>query len=439
MNQGRDQAPFHYQAGELHAERRPLADLAALVGTPFYCYSSTAIEGAYREFEAALAGLDATICFAMKANSNLAVVKTLARLGAGADVVSGGELQRALAAGVPPAKIVFSGVGKSSEELAAALDHRIHQINVESEPELTLLSQLAAARRVTAKVALRVNPDVDARTHAKITTGTKGNKFGIDIDEAPRVYAMARELPGIQAVGAAVHIGSQLTQLPPFRAAFGRVAELVTSLREQGHDINRLDLGGGLGIAYRDERPPAIADYAAIVRETVGRSGCSLTFEPGRRLVGDAGVLVSRVLFVKEHAGRRFIILDAAMNDLIRPAMYEAWHDIMPIVEPDSGARRSAADIVGPVCESSDTFATGRSLPPLAAGDLVAFSGAGAYGAVMASTYNSRPLIPEVMVRGEAHAVIRARQSVAALLAQESMPNWLDEPATARHAEVATP
>ena len=422
---------FSYEDGELHAEQRSLTDLAASVGTPFYCYSTAAIEQSYGEFETALGGLDATICFAMKANSNLAVIKTLARLGAGADVVSGGELHRALAADVPPEKIVFSGVGKSAPELVDALEQGVDQINVESEPELALLSQLAAAHNITAKVALRVNPDVDAGTHAKITTGTKTNKFGIDIDDAPRLYAAAADMPGIQPVGAAVHIGSQLTRLPPFRAAFTRVAEFVALLRRQGREISRLDLGGGLGITYRDEQPPSIKDYAAIVRETVGDLGCALTFEPGRRLVGNAGILVSRVLFVKQNAGRRFIILDAAMNDLGRPAMYDAWHDILPVREPSTDSPHMLADVVGPICESTDTFATERSLPPLAAGDLVVFTGAGAYGAVMSSTYNSRPLVPEVMVHGQAHAVIRPRQTLAAMMAQECMPDWLENPATA--------
>ncbi len=422
---------FVYNNGELHAEQRSLTDLAAAVGTPFYCYSTAAIEQAYGEFQGALAGLGATICFAMKANSNLAVVKTLARLGAGADVVSGGEMHRALAAGIPAQKIVFSGVGKNAQELVDSLEHGVHQINVESEPELVLLSQLAASRNITAKIALRVNPDVDAGTHAKITTGTKTNKFGIDIDDAPRIYAAAADLPGIQTVGAAVHIGSQLTRLPPFRTAFSRLAEFVTLLRQQGHEVRRLDLGGGLGIAYRDEQPPSLADYATIVRETVGGLDCALTFEPGRRIVGNAGILVGRVLFVKENAGRRFIILDTAMNDLGRPAMYDAWHDILPVIEPAAGAARELADVVGPICESTDTFATARPLPPLAAGDLVVFTGAGAYGAVMSSTYNSRPLVPEVMVHGQAHAVVRPRQTLAAMLAQDSIPDWLEAPAAA--------
>lgn len=429
---------FAYRNGEIYAEQRAVADLAAMVGTPFYCYSTAAIEQSYREFDSALTGLDATICYAMKANSNLAVIKTLARLGAGADVVSGGELERALAAGVPAHKIVFSGVGKSAEELVAALEHGIHQINVESAPELHLLSQLATARNITAKIALRVNPDVDAGTHAKITTGTKANKFGVDIDHAPGLYAVARDLPGIRAVGAAVHIGSQLTHLPPFRAAFSRVAGLVSLLRQQGHDITRLDLGGGLGIAYRDEVPPSLSEYATIVRETVAGVGCSLTFEPGRRIVGNAGILVSRVLFVKENGSRRFVIIDAAMNDLTRPAMYDAWHDILPVLEPDPGAPQIATDVVGPICESSDTFATQRPLPPLAAGDLVIFTGAGAYGAVMASTYNSRPLIAEIMVRDAAHAIVRRRQTMAEMIAQDSLPDWLEAPAgvSARPVEV---
>jgi len=353
------------------------------------------------------------------------VVRTLARLGAGADVVSEGEMRRALAAGVPPDRIVFSGVGKSREEMAAALTAGIFQLNIESLPELEALSGVATGLGLTASVAFRVNPDVDAGTHHKISTGRKENKFGIDYDHARAVYARAADLPGIRAVGVAVHIGSQLTSLAPFRAAFKKAAHLVEALRADGHAISRLDLGGGLGIVYHDEKPPAVADYAALVAEITRDLGCHITLEPGRALVGDAGVLVSRVLHVKDGLHRRFVILDAAMNDLIRPALYEAWHGIVPVAEPAPDARPEPFDVVGPVCETGDTFATQRPLVPPQPGDLMAILSAGAYGAAMSSTYNTRPLAPEVLVRDAEWAVIRPRPSYDEMLAQERMPDWL--------------
>ncbi len=416
---------FAYRDGILHAESVALTDVAAAVGTPFYLYSTAALEAQYRAYAGAFAGQDASVCYALKANSNLAVVRSLANLGAGGDVVSVGEMRRALAGGIPPERIVFSGVGKTREEMRAALEAGIHQLNVESIPELEALSAVAASLGVVAPVAFRVNPDVDAKTHAKIATGKKENKFGIDYDHARDIYNRAAALPGIKPVGIAVHIGSQLTDLAPFRAAYERVAALLHQLREDGHDIRRLDLGGGLGITYRDETPPDLADYAAMVGSITGNLGCHVTLEPGRSLVGNAGILVSRVIYVKQGLHRRFAIVDAAMNDLIRPSLYEAYHGIVPVAEPAADATAEPYDVVGPVCESGDTFAVQRPLPPLADADLVAFLSAGAYGAAMSSTYNTRPLIPEVLVNGDRFAVIRPRPTVEEMLAAERVPDWL--------------
>ncbi len=415
---------FSYRNGVLSAEAVPLSDIAAAVGTPFYCYATAALEAQYLSLRAALAEFDPLICFAVKANSNQAVIRTFGDLGAGADVVSEGELRRALAAGIPPERIIFSGVGKTAAEMRAALDAGIHQINVESVPELEVLSAVAVDAGRVANVALRVNPDVDANTHEKITTGKKENKFGIALDAAPAAFARAADLPGIEPVSVAVHIGSQLTDLEPFRAAFARVADLADRLRSAGIGIEHLDLGGGLGILYDDETPPPVDAYAAVVRETVGGRGYRLSFEPGRLLTGNAGVMVAQVVYVKEGQDRRFIILDAAMNDLIRPAMYGAHHHIQPVAQPGPDAPRGPADVVGPVCESGDTFARQRDLPPLVTGDLVAFESAGAYGAVMASTYNSRPLVPEILVNGDRWAVVRARQTLDELLQQDQLADW---------------
>ncbi|MFQ5954671.1 MAG: diaminopimelate decarboxylase [Kiloniellales bacterium] len=425
---------FEYRDGWLHAEDVALARIAEAVGTPAYVYATAAITAAYRAFEAALDGLPATICYSVKANSNLAVIGTLAELGAGADVVSEGELRRALAAGVPARRIVFAGCGKTHAELAAALDAGILQINVESEPELKALSELAAQRGLVAPVALRVNPDVDAETHNRIATGRKENKFGIDIALAPRISAEAAALPGIALQGLAVHIGSQVTSLEPFRTAFARIARLVEELRADGHAIPRLDLGGGIGIRYRDEEPPSLADYMAAVRQQVGDLGCQLVFEPGRILVGNAGILLSRVLYVKDGQSRRFVVVDAAMNDLLRPSMYDAYHEILPVHAPAAGARRRPVDVVGPVCETGDLLASDRPLPPLDEDDLLAICGAGAYGSVMASTYNTRLPAPEVLVKGREFAVVRARPTYDQLLAQEALPAWLDAPAASRGA-----
>ncbi len=418
---------FRYRRGVLHAEDVALPEIAAAVDTPVYVYSRATLTRHYRVLEEALAGLPHLICYAMKANSNLAVLRVLARLGAGMDVVSGGEYRRARAAGVPPERIVFSGVGKTRAEMHLALSEGIRQVNVESEPELAALSEVAAGLGVTAPIALRVNPDVDARTHAKIATGLKENKFGVPLSRARAVYAEAARLPGIEVVGVDVHIGSQLTELAPFEQAFAKVAELTEVLRADGHDIRRLDLGGGLGIPYRcaNEAPPLPFDYGAVIRRTLGHLGCEIEIEPGRLIAGNAGVLLARVLYRKAGDGRDFLILDAAMNDLIRPAMYDAWHDLVPVAEPAPGVERAAVDIVGPVCETGDTFARARPMPPVGPGDLVAFRSAGAYGAVMASEYNSRPLVPEVLVSGDHFAVVRARPSFDEMVNRDTIPSWI--------------
>ncbi len=416
---------YRYIDGTLHAEQVDLARLAGEVGTPFYCYSSGAIRTAYRDYAEALSGLDASIHYALKANSNLAVVRTLANLGAGADVVSLGEMRRARAAGIPGNHIVFSGVGKTDEEIGAALDEEIEQFNVESEAELRRLIEIANSRDLRPNIALRVNPDVDAGTHAKITTGRRENKFGIEMARLPDMFALAAE-NGQIPIGLAVHIGSQLTNLTPFETAFRQLADLVVELRRRGHRIERLDLGGGLGIPYANEPSLNLHDYAAIVRKTVGSLGCTLMFEPGRYLVGRAGALIAKVIYMKPGAQRHIVIIDAAMNDLIRPTLYDAWHDIVPIECPAKDAEHIVADVVGPICETGDTFASSRDLPPLEAGKLVAFTSTGAYGAVMASTYNSRPLAPEVLVDGGRYAVVRARQTIDDLLQLDGIPAWLN-------------
>jgi diaminopimelate decarboxylase len=418
---------FIYRDGVLHAEDVAIPEIAEAIGTPFYVYSSATLTRHLRVMDEALAGMPHMVCFAVKSCGNLAVLRTLARLGAGMDVVSEGEMRRALAAGVPGARIVFSGVGKTRAEMAAALEAGVGQFNVESEPELRALSQVAAGMGATAPIALRVNPDVDAQTHAKIATGKAENKFGVPIETAPDLYALAARLPGLRVIGVDVHIGSQLTALAPFEAAFAKVAELTRELRAQGHDIRRVDLGGGLGIPYvrSNEAPPLPFDYGAVVRRTVGDLGVEVVIEPGRLIAGNAGLLVASVIYVKRGAGRDFLILDAAMNDLIRPAMYDAHHDIEPVIAPAADAALAPFDVVGPVCETGDTFARGRMLPPLAAGDLVAFRSAGAYGASMASEYNARPLVPEVLVSGSRFDVVRPRPTYAEMLARERIPDWL--------------
>ena len=418
---------FLYRNGVLCAEDVEIADIAASVGTPFYVYSTATLLRHYQLFDDALDGLPHLVCFAMKSLSNQAVLRVLAEAGAGMDVVSGGEYARAVAAGVPGERIVFSGVGKTEAEMRMALTGGIRQFNVESEPEMEVLSRVATSLGLEAPITIRVNPDVDAKTHAKIATGKSENKFGIPIDRARDVYALAARLPGLRVVGVDVHIGSQLTELAPFEAAYLKVAELVGTLRADGHTIDRLDLGGGLGIPYTrsNDAPPLPTDYGALIKRTVGHLGCEVEIEPGRLISGNAGLLVAQVIYVKDGADRTFLILDAAMNDLIRPAMYDAWHDVVPVIEPAPGAEPATYDVVGPVCESGDTFAKGRVMPAVGAGDLVAFRSAGAYAAVMASEYNSRPLIPEVLVHGDQFAVIRARPTYEEMIARDSIPPWL--------------
>lgn len=418
---------FLYRNGELYVEDVPLSCIAQQVGTPVYVYSAATLTRHFGLFRQALDWTDHLVCFAVKSNSNLAVLKLMGDLGAGMDVVSGGEYARAKAAGVPGERIVFSGVGKTIPEMRMAIEGGIRQFNIESEPEMRALSALCVSMGATVPVAIRVNPDVDAKTHEKIATGKSDNKFGIPISRAMAVYAEAASLPGLRVVGVDVHIGSQLTDLAPFRAAYLKVAELTRALRAEGHDITRLDLGGGLGIPYRRDNsaPPLPIEYGQVIRETVGDLGCQIEIEPGRNIVGNAGVLLSRVIYVKNGEDRDFLIVDAAMNDLLRPAMYGAHHDIVPLVEPAVGAPVRPYDVVGPVCESGDTFQKGADLPELAAGGLVAFRSAGAYGAVMASEYNSRPLVPEVLVQGDHFAVIRARPTFEEMLARDSIPAWL--------------
>lgn len=431
---------FAYRGGVLHAEQVPLPRIAETVGTPCYVYAGGAMQATYRALEQALAGigLPTTVCYAVKANPHVAVIRGFAALGAGADVVSEGELRRALAAGVPPERIVFAGVGKTEAEMAFALETGILQFNAESPEELKALDAVAGRLGTTAPVALRVNPDVDARTHAKISTGMAGNKFGIDIDRVPAVLELLRGLRHLRLDGLAVHIGSQLVHAEPYEAAFARLAGLARDLLAQGWRLRHLDLGGGMGIPYG---PPGAAggaealslpDYVAAVRRTVAPLGLPLVFEPGRYLVGNAGLLLARVLYVKQGRAKRFLILDAAMNDLIRPTLYDAWHEIVPVAEPGPDAEREPADVVGPICESGDIFAEARPLPPLAPGDLVAILSTGAYGATMSSTYNSRLPAPEVMVRGGDSALIKARPDHAALIAQDRVPDWLEESGSAR-------
>ncbi len=418
---------FLYRDGVLHAEDVPVPEIAAAVGTPFYLYSTATLERHFRLFDEGLAGLDHLVCFAVKSNSNQAVLRVLAALGAGMDVVSGGEYARARAAGVPGDRIVFSGVGKTADEMRLALAGGVRQVNLESEPEMAALSAVAAQMGVTVPVSVRVNPDVDARTHEKIATGKSENKFGIPIGRARQVYAEAASLPGLEVVGIDVHIGSQLTDLAPFEAAYEKVAELTGQLRADGHDIRRLDLGGGLGIPYERSNvaPPLPTEYCDLIRRTVGHLNAEIEIEPGRLIAGNAGIMVSRVIYVKSGEGRDFLILDSAMNDLIRPSMYSSYHEIVPVDEPEPGADLSPYDIVGPVCETGDTFARARPMPPVAAGDLVAFRSAGAYGAVMASEYNTRPLIPEVLVKGDQFAVIRARPTFDEIINRDIIPEWL--------------
>ncbi|MFB9981480.1 diaminopimelate decarboxylase [Mesorhizobium kowhaii] len=418
---------FDYRDGVLHAEDVAIPDIAAQVGTPFYCYSTATLARHYRVFAQAFAGLDALVCYAMKANSNQAVLRTLARLGAGADVVSEGELRRALAAGIPANKILFSGVGKTAREMDFALAAGILCFNVESEPELELLSARATALGKVAPISLRINPDVDAKTHKKISTGKAENKFGIPWQRARQVYARAAQLPGIKITGIDTHIGSQITELQPFDDAFALLVDLVGALRADGHAIEHVDLGGGLGIPYRvDNNPPPLPDaYAQIVRKHVTKLGLKVMFEPGRLIVGNAGILVSEVIFVKEGDAKNFLVVDAAMNDLIRPTLYDAFHDIRPVVQPPADTPRMMVDVVGPVCETGDYLGLDRDLPRLKAGALIAVSTAGAYGAVQAGTYNTRLLVPEVLVDGDRFHIVRPRLTYDDLIGLDSVPDWL--------------
>jgi diaminopimelate decarboxylase len=427
---------FHYRDGVLHAEDVPVPAIAGSVGTPFYCYSTATLVRHYTVFADAFAGMDALVCYAMKANSNQAVIKTLARLGAGADVVSEGELRRALAASIPPGKIVFSGVGKTAREMDFALAAGIHCFNVESEPELDLLSARAVAAGRTAPISLRINPDVDAKTHRKIATGKAENKFGIPLQHARDIYRRAAALPGIEVAGVDMHIGSQITELQPFDDAFKLLAELAEALKADGHDIRHVDVGGGLGIPYRaDNNPPPLPDaYAAIVRKRIAPLGLKVMFEPGRLLVGNAGILVAEVIYMKHGDAKNFVIVDAAMNDLIRPALYDAYHAILPVAEPASDAPSLRFDVVGPICESTDRLAEQRAMPPVAAGDLLAICSVGAYGAVMASTYNLRRPAPEVLVRGHDYAIVRRRPDYQDIIERDRLPDWLEEDRTAQWA-----
>ena len=418
---------FDYRDGVLHAEAVNLSELADAVGTPFYCYSTATLERHYRVFTEAFAGQKTLVCYAMKANSNQSVLRTLAKLGAGADVVSGGELKRALAAGIPPEKILFSGVGKTESELRAALAADVLCINVESEPELELLSRLASESGRTARISFRVNPDVDSGSHAKISTGKSENKFGIPIAQARGVYARAAKLPGIHVTGVDMHIGSQITDLGPLEIAYRLLTEFVQVLRADGHTISHVDFGGGLGIPYYMDReaPPAPAAYAAMVKRVTHNLGCTLMFEPGRMIVGNAGILVARVIYMKHGEAKNFVVIDAAMNDLIRPTLYEAHHDILPVHEAARDSRVITADVVGPICESGDYLALDRKLPEPKAGDLLAIMTAGAYGAVQSGFYNTRALVPEVLVKDDQYAVVRPRIEVEELIAMDRPAPWL--------------
>ena len=420
--------PFTYRNGVLHAEDVALTTIAEAVATPFYCYSSTAIERNFEAFRSAFAGQNMSLSYAMKANSNQAVLATLAQLGAGMDVVSEGELRRARSAGVPGERIIFSGVGKTLAEMNLGLSEKIFCFNVELEPELEALSRVAVSRGEVAPIAIRVNPDVDARTHAKIATGKSENKFGVPISRARDVYAYARTLPGLSVHGVDMHIGSQITDLQPFDDAFALLADFVRALRADRHAIEHVDLGGGLGIAYRNDNnpPPTPEEYARVVAKRTAALGCKVILEPGRAIVGDAGALVASVLYLKQGENKRFVIVDAAMNDLVRPTLYDAHHDILPVKAPEPrGAHFVRSDVVGPVCESGDYLALGRELPELGPGDLVAVMSAGAYGAVQAGTYNSRLLVPEVLVKGSEYAVVRPRRTYEELIGLDTLPHWL--------------
>ena len=418
---------FSYKSGILHAEDASIKEIAKKVGTPFYVYSTATLRRHFDLFESALSGIDHLICYAVKAASNQAILRTLANFGAGMDVVSGGEYKRAREAGVEGSQIVFSGVGKTGAEMKLALTEGVRQFNVESEEELQVLSAIAHNMDKVAPITIRVNPDVDAKTHEKIATGKAENKFGIPISRAREVYAKAASLPGIQVVGIDVHIGSQLTQLLPFEEAYKKLADLTEMLRSDGHEIKRLDLGGGLGIPYgsKDGSPPTPKEYGQMIKRVLGHLNCEIEIEPGRLLVGNAGLLVSEVIYVKKGHDREFLILDAAMNDLLRPALYEAYHDIVPVMQPSVNQKNTVYDVVGPVCETGDTFAKSRTMHICKPGELVAFRSAGAYGAAMASEYNTRPLVPEVLVNNSDYSEIRERPTLDEIIGRDKIPNWL--------------
>ena len=421
---------FEYRNGVLHAEDVALPLIAAAVGTPFYCYATATLLRHYRVFGEAFAGLDTLICYSVKANSNQAIIRTLVEQGAGLDVVSEGELRRALAAGCPPDKIVFAGVGKTAREIAFAIDTGILCFNVESEPELQQISTIAAGKGATAAISIRINPDIDAKTHHKITTGRAENKFGIPALRAREVYALAAELPGIRVSGVDMHIGSQITDLTPFDGAYELLADLVRTLRDDGHTIDHVDAGGGLGIPYHldDPPPPPPSAYGEIIRRRLGNLGARILFEPGRVFAGNAGILVASVVYVKSGAAKSFVIVDAAMNDLIRPTLYDAHHDIIPVIKPADGAPTIMADVVGGICETGDYLALDRQLPAVESDDLVAIMTAGAYGAVQASNYNTRPLLPEILVNGAEWAVVRPRQTYETLIGADQLAPWLTKP-----------
>jgi len=416
---------FSYRKGILYAEDVSIPEIVKEIDTPFYCYSTATLTRHYKVFAEAFSSVPTLICFAVKANSNIAVLKTLAKLGSGADTVSEGEIMRALAAGISPRKIVFSGVGKTRDELRYALKQDIGQFNVESREELLMLSEEACKLGKKANIAVRVNPDVDAGTHDKISTGKKEHKFGVSWEETPDVYEKAKELEGINVVAVATHIGSQITDLSPFRLAFDKIAGLVEMLRQKGHDIKRLDLGGGLGIPYNEKIPPAPAEYGELITEIVKPLGCELVLEPGRLIAGNAGILVTKVVLVKRTRHRNFLVVDAAMNDLLRPSLYNAYHEIITVVEPKKGGATELFDVVGPVCETGDVFGKDRIMPHMQEGDLAVIRSAGAYGAVMAGTYNSRLLVPEIMVNGEKFSVVRPRQTYDDMIGLDKLPDWL--------------
>tara|TARA_B100000989_G_scaffold299023_1_gene292107 strand:+ start:8400 stop:9665 length:1266 start_codon:yes stop_codon:yes gene_type:complete len=418
---------FSYKSGILHAEDASIKEIAKKVGTPFYVYSTATLRRHFDLFESAMSGIDHLICYAVKAASNQAILRTLANFGAGMDVVSGGEYKRAREAGVEGSQIVFSGVGKTGAEMKLALTEGVRQFNVESEEELLVLSAIAHNLDKVAPITIRVNPDVDAKTHEKIATGKAENKFGIPISRAREVYAKAASLPGIKVMGIDVHIGSQLTQLLPFEEAYKKLADLTEMLRSDGHEIKRLDLGGGLGIPYgsKDGSPPTPKEYGQMIKRVLGHLNCEIEIEPGRLLVGNAGLLVSEVIYVKKGHDREFLILDAAMNDLLRPALYEAYHDIVPVMQPSVNQKNTVYDVVGPVCETGDTFAKSRTMHICKPGELVAFRSAGAYGAAMASEYNTRPLVPEVLVNNSDYSEIRERPTLDEIIGRDKIPNWL--------------